>query len=703
MFFLLLLASLQVSPSALACRVTAGDVPVAGAEIVVNGQTYVTDPNGEVRIPVAPGSIDLTVVKEGFAPITTSIAVAAGQVQPVLIELQAQPTVEEHVTVSATRTDRRVEDQAMRVEVLSIEEIQEKQLMTPGDIVMMLNEMGGLRVQATSPSLGAASIRVQGMRGRYTRFLSDGLPLFGEEVGGLGLLQIPPTDLGQVEVIKGVASALYGAGALGGVVDLISRRPGNEPSREALVNRTTRGATDVVLFAAQPMGPRWSGTILVGGHWQDQSDVDGDGWADLAGYSRGVVRPRLFWSDGTGGSLFMTGGFTVERRRGGTMPRAVPESIGAPFIESLDTTRFDGGIVAQTSLRTRSALTARLSATRQQRGHEFGLVQEHSRQDTIFAELALRGTAARQTWVGGVAFERATLDPDVRPDLAYAYDVPGVFAQDDIDISRWLTLSASGRVDAHSAFGTFVSPRVSALVRRRAWNGRVSFGAGFFAPSSLTEETEAAGLSRLQIVGALRAERGRSASLDVTRSTGSLTLTGTLFRYDVRNPVVVNRSTYSLTNLPQPTITSGFEGIAALREAPFSVTATYTYVWSREGVGAERADVPLTPRHSAGLVVMWERKDRGRVGMELYFTGRQRLEDNPYRSESVTYAVFGGLVERRFGRFRLFVNAENLANVRQTGWNPLIRPLRAADGRWTVDAWAPLDGRVMNGGIRAQF
>ena len=97
--------------------------------------------------------------------------------------------------MSATRTDKRIEDQPMRVEVLGAEEIEEKQLMTPGDIVMMLNEMGGLRVQATSPSLGAASVRVQGMRGRYTRFLSDGLPLFGADVGGLGLLQIPPTDL----------------------------------------------------------------------------------------------------------------------------------------------------------------------------------------------------------------------------------------------------------------------------------------------------------------------------------------------------------------------------------------------------------------------------------------------------------------------------------------------------------------------------
>ena len=143
-----------------------------------------------------------------------------------VVDLVREPTHEEEVVVVAsTRTGRRLEDQPTRVEVLGREEIEEKLLMTPGDIVMMLNEMGGLRVQATSPSIGAASVRVQGMKGRYTRFLSDGLPLFGQQVGGLGLLQIPPMDLGQVEVIKGVASAFYGAGAMGGVVNLLSRRP----------------------------------------------------------------------------------------------------------------------------------------------------------------------------------------------------------------------------------------------------------------------------------------------------------------------------------------------------------------------------------------------------------------------------------------------------------------------------------------------
>ena len=190
----------------------------------------------------------------------STLTLTAGQQQEIEVELQPD-SFEETVTVSATRTDKRLEDQPMRVEVLAREEIEEKMLMTPGDIVMMLNETGGMRVQATSPSLGAASVRIQGMRGRYTRFLSDGLPLFGK-VGGLGLLQIPPMDLGQVEVIKGVASSLYGAGAMGGVVNLLSRRPGSEPQRELLINRSSRGGTDAVGFVATPLSSQWGLTVL---------------------------------------------------------------------------------------------------------------------------------------------------------------------------------------------------------------------------------------------------------------------------------------------------------------------------------------------------------------------------------------------------------------------------------------------------------
>jgi outer membrane receptor for ferrienterochelin and colicins len=700
----LFLAVLQVQPSASVELVVSSEAgPVSRAQVVVAGKTVETGSDGRIALTLPLGPVEITVIKKGFNPVTVTVTAVAGTSQVVPVTLEAQSAIEEHVTVSATRTDKRIEDQPMRVEVLDAEEIGEKQLMTPGDIVMMLNEMGGLRVQATSPSLGAASVRVQGMRGRYTRFLSDGLPLFGTDVGGLGLLQISPSDLGQVEVIKGVASALYGAGALGGVVDLISRRPTNMPTRDVMLNRTSRGGTDAVLFASQPFTNGWSGTILGGGHWQERNDVDDDGWADLAGYSRAVVRPRVFWSDGQGRSVFATGGGMWEQRRGGTMPSAVLPVTGAPYPESVDTARVDGGLVAVTAVANHYVLTARVSATRKDEQHLRGDVPEHDIADTLFTELALRGTAPRQTWVAGVAFERSTLDPRDKPRFAYTYNVPGLFVQDDIDVQRWLTLSASGRVDVHNVYGTFVSPRVSALLRGGGWSSRISVGSGFFAPSALTEETEAAGLARLTIATPLKAERGRSASVDLTRSYGPLTVTATAFRYDVEDPAVVDRATFTLATLSESTINTGVETVATIRRAPFSVTGTYTYVHSREGVGPERGDIPLTPRHSAGLVGMWEREDRGRIGLEAYYTGSQRLEDNPYRSESAGYVLFGGLIERRVGHVRLFLNAENLGGVRQTQWDSLVRPSQAVDGRWTVDAWAPLDGRVINGGIRLAF
>lgn len=615
------------------------------------------------------------------------------------------PAVEEFVEVSATRTGKRLEDQPLRVEVLEREEVEEKMLMTPGDIVMMLNEMGGMRVQATSPSLGAASVRIQGMRGRYTRFLSDGLPLFGEQVGALSLMQVPPMDLAKIEVIKGVASSLYGAGAMGGVVNLIARRPGADAQQEFLLNRSTRGATDAVAWLGQPLSRGWGFTLLAGGHWQDQVDVNDDAWADLPGYSRGVVRPRLSWDNGKGSTFFATSGVTVEDRTGGTMPGQSLPAGGGPYVEALETRRFDVGAVGQTLIKQRYLLSARGAVAEQRHDHQFGEMPERDRHQTAFGEVTLRGSARRHTWVVGAALEREAYRALDLPRFDFTYTVPGVFAQDDVTLTGWMSLSASARLDHHSEYGTFASPRVSALVRSGAWNARLSAGTGFFGPSPLTEETEAAGLSRLQIPGPLQAEEGRSVSFDISRTDGPVSYTFTLFNSRVKHPIHVDYgdNRLVLTNLAEPTNNTGIELLGTLRQEPFSLTASYTYVRAREQVGGVLEDVPLTPRHSAGLVGMWEREDVGRIGVEWYYTGVQRLEHNPYRAASESYMVVGLLAEKQFGRVRLFVNGENLTGVRQTKWDPLLRPDRAPDGRWTVDAWAPLDGRTVNGGVRLMF
>jgi len=710
--WLLVLGALVASQSVAATAQEAGTIrvqvraeaPVADAEVIVAGRTYRTDTSGTVTIGVAPGVVDVTVIKAGFASVTAAVTAESGVTRDVIVDLVPEPVVEETVTVVAsTRTGRRLEDQPTRVEVLGRDEIEEKMLMTPGDIVMMLNEMGGLRVQATSPSLGAASVRIQGLRGRYTRVLSDGLPLFGE-VGGLGLLQIPPMDLAQVEVIKGGASALYGAGAMGGVVNLLSRRPAARAAAEFLLNQSTRGATDAVTFLATPLARGWSASLLGGGHWQQTTDVDGDAWADLAGYSRAVVRPRVFWEGTDGSTLLATAGVTAEDRHGGTLDGEALAATGEPYVESLETQRYDAGAVGQFMAGNRYVISARAAVARQHHDHRFGEVLETDWHDTAFVEAAVRGTAPRRTWVAGLAFERDAYTSRATPYFDYGFTVPGVFAQYDADITPALSLSASGRFDVHSEYGSFFSPRVSALSRVGRWRSRVSAGTGFFAPTPLTEETEAAGLTRLEVRRPLDAERSVNGSFDLSRTDGPLSYTATVFAARVAHPTHVARSpAYVLSSLPEPTTTSGLELLATLRHAPFTVTATYTYVQARETVQGVEDDVPLTPRHSAGVVAMRELEGSSRIGVEWYYTGTQRLEENPYRDVSRPYMILGVLAEKRVGRFRLFVNGENLTGVRQTRWDPLLRPSRAADGRWTVDAWAPLEGRNVNGGLRLAF
>jgi len=151
-------------------------------------------------------------------------------------------------------------------------------------------------------------------------------------------------------------------------------------------------------------------------------------------------------------------------------------------------------------------------------------------------------------------------------------------------------------------------------------------------------------------------------------------------------------------------------------EAPaLRVTGTYTYLRSTEcdpGVasvsdGCARRTVPLTPRHTAGVVAAVEREGKSRVGVEVYYTGRQSLVENPYRTESKPYVVLGLLGERVFtlraGAARVFLNLENLTNVRQTRYDPLRLPSRGQGGRWTTDAWTELTGFTANAGVRFGF
>ena len=616
----------------------------------------------------------------------------------------------DEIIVQATRSRRRVQDEPIRVEVVTREEIEEKLLMRPGNVAMLVSEIGGVRVQVTSPALGAANIRVQGMDGRYTQLLADGLPLYGGQSSSLGLLQIPPTDLGRVEVIKGAASALYGPSALGGVINLVSRQPGDDPEAELLFNATSRNGQDLTTYLSAAITQGISASVSGGVHRQAEQDLDRDGWIDIPGYDRWTVRPRIFLEGADGAKAFITVGAMSEDRQGGTLPRrTVPD--GQPYQQTQETDRFDAGLVAEMPVNGIGTAHLRASGMSQRHRHGFGAIVEDDRHRTLFAEASLAGGSDRTPWIAGLAFQRDNYRSETFPDFDYSFSVPALFAQIEHDVRDDLTIAGSARIDKHSEYGTKVSPRVSMLYRPGRWKVRASLGRGFYAPTPFVEETEAAGLSRLQPLWGLKAETAETGSIDFGYARGPIETSITLFAANIHNSTRIEPSgqiakPVRLVNVPGLTKIRGSELLLRYRWHEMTVTGSYVFVDSSEPAesGPGRVRTPLTPRHTAGMVAMWENHDKGRIGIEAYYTGRQRLEDNPFRSQSRPYVQLGALAELVLTRsLKLFVNAENLLGIRQTKYDPLVLPMQAIDGRWTVDVWAPTDGFVVNGGLRVSL
>ena len=454
-------------------------------------------------------------------------------------------------------------------------------------------------------------------------------------------------------------------------------------------------------------GP-WGWSLLAGLHGQQKADVDEDSWADLPSFQRAVVRPRLVWDNGAGSSVLATVGGMLEDRRGGTMDDGLTPG-GTPFAEELSTRRADAGVLGRFLLSSGRFFSWRGSGSLQRHEHQFGSVLEEDQHLTGFLEASLSGIDGAHNWVAGVALQSDSYEAEDVSGFDYTHTVPGFFAQDEVRLASWFLLSASGRMDNHNEYGTFFSPRVSVLLRADPWTVRASAGGGFFAPTPFTEEVESVGLSRLApLPEDLKAERGRSASLDVGRQVGPVELNVTLFASDVRDPVMVER------NSGRDPDDGHWRGTHAGRGEPRSSADT---IWSRsmspaptyssgppKHIDGMRREVPLTPQHTAGIVGAWEEEEWGRVGVELYFTGRQELEDDPYREVSRSFFILGFLAEHKLtSGLRVFLNAENILDARQTRWDSLVRPARTPDGRWTTDVWAPLEGRAFNAGVRVSF
>ncbi|MDQ2665637.1 MAG: TonB-dependent receptor [Gemmatimonadota bacterium] len=692
------------TPATLHVVVRGGAATIEGAVVAKGRVAQVTNASGGATLLLPPGASTIITRRIGYAPDTLTLVLVAGSDTTITRQLTERVETIAPVIVSSTRSERRVEDEPLRIEVLAGEDVGEKTQMHPADLRVLLTEMSGVSVQATSPSLGGAAVRILGASGRYTQVLTDGLPLYGAQAGSFGLLQMPPLDLRQAEVIKGAASALYGPGAVGGVLNLISRRPSD--SSDVLVNANGRGGTDAVAFLARDAEGRGA-TVLAGVHAQRAADVNGDGWSDVPGFRRIEIRPRFFASDSVGNSLMVTAGALAEDRGGGSASGA---TLTNTFPESLTTRHADVGLSARTRVTSAVSIAVRAAANLQDRVRRFGIQRERERAETLFGEVTGTVVSGAQTMLAGVAVQ---LERYRNRDVARFDEdrsTPAVFAQETYVPRDWLSTQLNGRCDLSSTYGSICTPRVSLLMHaQRAFSVRLSGGTAWAAPTALTGETELFGLTR--VVGPLNldAERARSASLDVSSTRGPFEASATLFASRVANPVGLRRVTgdttgaLRLVNAIGSAHTHGAELFGVYNEEPVIVTAFYALARTRETspeTGRLR-ETPYVPRETGGLDVAFEEDESGtRFGIEAFYTGPQALDENPYRAVAPGYATIGLLASQRFGAATVYVNLENLTNVRQTSFDPLLRRTPGEGGRLTVDEWAPLEGRAINAGLR---
>ncbi len=587
----------------------------------------------------------------------------------------------------------------MRVEVLAREEIEEKMLMTPGDIVMMLNEMGGMRVQATSPSLGAASVRIQGMRGRYTRVLSDGLPLFGESRRRSDCSRSRRWISGRWRSSRAWPRRCTGP-ARWAASSICCRgvRRGAEreiPAQSLDPRRDRRGRVSV----GAPVATAGAHRSLGGGHWQERvtsTTMAGRTCRDTSARSCGRASSGMA---AMGARSSRRRASPIEDRDGGTMRRRsaaghrsavrrsardTPRTTAARSASSL----VDGAIRRD---RPRGASRAR------RHDHQFGEDLERDRHDTGFRRSRGARNGGPAHLGGRLAIERDAYTPRDVPRFDYTFTVPGVFVQDDVDVDA-VALDVGERPAGRAQRIRHVlqPARFGARSRTGDWTSRLSVGTGFFGPTPLTEETEAAGLTRLAVRAAARSRARLSGSFDSVAHGRAVVLHGDVVRIADRRPDRM----WTRRRRTSSAIAAGSDDQhrrrAARHISPRAVLGdrhVHLRAGARDGRRRSTEDVPLTPRHSAGhrrhVGESRTRAGRHRVVLHRPAAARgepvpndQRAVHDPRASRGAAVRPRSSVRQRRESQRRA---PDAMGSAAAT--DP------AADGRWTVDAWAPLEGR----------
>jgi iron complex outermembrane receptor protein len=624
-----------------------------------------------------------------------------------LVEMQPKEEEEEEVIIQSTRSSRTIRDIPTRVEFIAGEELDEKANMKPGDIRMVLTESTGIQTQQTSATSANSSIRIQGLDGRYTQLLKDGFPLYAGMSSGLGLLQTPPLDMKQFEVIKGSASTLYGGGAIAGLVNLISKTPQEERELKFHLDATSGGGLNTSGFYGEKYG-KTGVTVFASRNSNAPYDPAEIGLTAIPKFERYTINPKFFAYFNGKTTLSVGVNITHEDRTGGDIDY-IKRNKPSGFYENNNTDRYSSQAKFEYQFNRHNHLTVKNSFSRFQRvitspGYVF-----NGTQDASFSELTYVSTREKMEWITGFNLVTDHFNEQqltATPLRNYKQSTTGLFIQNNWKLSELFHLETGVRADHVKDYGFVLLPRFSALIRfSPELSSRIGGGLGYKTPFVFTEESE-----RLQYRDVLpvndnvnKLERSYGINADINYKTKfadgevSFSINHLFFYTRITDPLLLQPAggVYQFNNVNGHFDSRGTETNVKLGYADFKLFLGYTFTQANLHQGPVKTENFLTPRHRLNSVLMYEVEERWKLGLEAYYFSKQQLSDG---TTGRAYWITGFMAEKLWEKFSVYINFENFLDARQTRYesiytgsitNPVFR-----------DIYAPLDGFVVNGGIK---
>ena len=633
--------------------------------------------------------------------------------QPFVVGLTQGKEALEEVVVTSSRTNSRIEDLPIKVEVLGQEDMDEESAVVPGNVASILGDISIIHIQKTSPTNGNQAIRMQGLDSKYTQILRDGIPLFEGFSGNLGVLQIPPLDLRQVEVVKGSVSTLYGGGAIGGMINIVSKTPNSEtPEITAVLNRSNLKETNLNTYYAQKYGKAGM-TLFVGLTDQKAVDVNGDGFSDSPLIKQLSFHPRFFYTFSDKNKLNLGYSLISEKRAGGVVDAVNnEENNGTKFVSATDFQRHTVDYNFNHEFRKGHLFTLKGAISYFDRNFTEQSRFFKANQTSSYTEATDYVEAGKHKLVFGANLTLENFrkpNPDSTLLNSYNYNTIGLFVQDDWQFAPKISLQTGLRVDNHNTFGTFVLPRISLLTKpSEKFTIRLSVGTGYKTPNIFANQTPANPLTSVNywnlipLDANVKPENSIGSNIDVAYSTHIgehflIQLDQAFYYTNITSPIVAsaipnqtNRT--RLTNAAYDINSIGTDTYLRMQYDAIEFYLGFNHTIAKRSGSGESVYVPFSPQNKFSLTLAYTVENKWRFGIESSFVGSQYLYDNQRVRD---YAFWAGSIERKFGtHLSLVLNAENILNVKQSDYEKVV--LGTFEKPDFKPIWAPQEGAIVN-------